>query len=352
VNHSVPPCLHSLERDHLNKLKGPWLGEKKNGNWKKKPYSGRLAFSLLFAVMKRKAGMAAEAPQNIIAQFVSTEGVKTGSPLDLPLNFSDVHLQELLNELLSNDDPLPYSFYVNDVELVRDLKTFLEERKISTETTLEITYQPQAVFRVRPLTRCTSTLPGHTDSVLVVAFNPTGTILASGSGDKTMRLWDLNTQTPIATCVGHTHWVLAVAWAPDGHAVATGSHDNTLKIWGIGREQDGKDAKVTLRGHKKWVTSLAWQPMHRTKNRGCRKLVSSSKDNTAKIWDSVTGKCVTTLSGHSSSVTNVKWGGEGLIYTASQDRTIIVWAVDEENSFNVKIVRQLKGNFIPTFWCR
>ena len=70
--------------------------------------------------------------------------------------------------------------------------------------------------------------------------------------------------------------------------------------------------------------------------------LNRSKDATARIWDARTGACLTTLSGHAASVTSVKWGGEGLIYTASQDRTVIVWAVDEQNNFSVKVARQLK----------
>jgi hypothetical protein len=160
-----------------------------------------------------------EASDHVIAQFVSADGAKTGSQLDLTLDFDEQQLQELLNAVLNQAEPLPYSFFINSEEFTGDLKSFLEKRAIERESVLRIVYQPQAVFRVRALTRCTSSLPGHTDAVLSVAFSPDGTLLASGSGDKTLRLWDLLTQTPIATCEGHTHWVLCIAWSPDARQV-------------------------------------------------------------------------------------------------------------------------------------
>lgn len=58
---------------------------------------------------------------------------------------------------------------------------------VSTEAVLRVSYQPLAVFRVRPVTRCTSTMPGHTEAVLHVNYSPDGTMLASGGGDMTVR---------------------------------------------------------------------------------------------------------------------------------------------------------------------
>eukprot|EP00878_Enallax_costatus_P027399 GHUV01029494.1.p2 GENE.GHUV01029494.1~~GHUV01029494.1.p2 ORF type:complete len:102 (-),score=15.84 GHUV01029494.1:107-412(-) len=59
---------------------------------------------------------------------------------------------------------------------------------------------PQAVFRVRPVARCTASMPGHSESVLAVQFSPNGRYLASGSGDTTLRFWDLSTQLPKHEC--------------------------------------------------------------------------------------------------------------------------------------------------------
>jgi ribosome assembly protein 4 len=67
---------------------------------------------------------------------------------------------------------------------------------------MTILYQPQAVFRVRAVGRCTASLNGHTEAILSVSFSPDGTQLATGSGDTTVRIWDLNTETPQHTLQG------------------------------------------------------------------------------------------------------------------------------------------------------
>lgn len=131
----------------------------------------------------------------------------------------------------------------------------------------------------------------------------------------------MNTETPQHTLKGHTGWVLSIAWSPDGKTLASGSMDNTVRLW------DPKTGKPIggngLRGHLKWITGLSWEPYHL--NSKANRLASSSKDGTVRIWDTILRKNVFTISQHTAAVTCVKWGGEGLIYTASQDKTIKVW---------------------------
>ena len=59
------------------------------------------------------------------------------------------------------------------------------------------------------------------------------------------------------------------------------------------------------------------------------RLASASKDGTVRLWERVGGRCAGTLCGHANSVTCLRWGGEGLLYSGSQDRTVKVWAPDE-----------------------
>lgn len=88
-----------------------------------------------------------------------------------------------------------------------------------------------------------------------------------------------------------------------------------------------------MNGHKMWVTSLSWEPYHN--NPDCRYFVSASKDCDLRIWDSTLSQTVKVLAGHTKSVTCVKWGGRGLIYSASQDRSIKVWRASDVGFTNI-----------------
>jgi len=272
--------------------------------------------------------------QRILALFKSELDDTLGAPFDLQTDVTQEQLQLICNALLKNDDTLPYTFYVNEKEITSNLQELLETEKVETEKVVEIVYKPQAVFKVRAVTRCTSTIPGHAEAVISVRFSPNGKHLASGSGDTTVRFWDVNTETPHFTCKGHKHWVLAIAWSPDGKRLASGCKNAEVRLWD---PETGKQIGKPLIGHKQWITWLSWQPMH--KDPECRKLASSSKDGTIRIWDTVLLKTLIILSGHLQCVTCIRWGGVGLIYSASQDRTIKVWR-DEDGV----LCRTLQGH--------
>ena len=95
--------------------------------------------------------------------------------------------------------------------------------------------------------------------MLSVSFSPDGRRLASGSGDTTVRVWDITTQSPRFTLSGHKNWVLCIAWSPDGRTLASGSNDNTVQLWD---PDTGKALGPPLKGHTRWVTALAWEPLH------------------------------------------------------------------------------------------
>ena len=302
-----------------------------------------------------EGGEGADLPTNVVVQFSNRQGEELAESLDLPTNSSIDDLNALLNSLINGEDDnstkrIPYTFYaklphpddakiMEDVEVTSSLAELILKHQISTETTLQITYQPLAVFRVRPVTRCTDTLPGHTEAVLHVSYSPNGKHLASGGGDTTVRFWDTNTNLPKFTCRKHKDHVLCTAWSPDGTKFASVDKKGVLILW---NPLTGESIGPPLQAHKQWITSLAWEPLHAAKG-ACERLVTAGKDGTAKIWNVRTRKHLITLSGHVDSVECVKWGGENLLYTASRDRTIKVWNAEHNNNLG-KLVRTLQGH--------
>ncbi|KAI9224230.1 WD40-repeat-containing domain protein [Blastocladiella britannica] len=285
-------------------------------------------------------------PSQIVVLLKPTDSdTPTGPPLSLSSATTAADLTLLLNTLLSQpeDEPLPYSFFVGPVEIVSSIAADIAN--LSAESQLTITYTPQALFRVRALTRCGATMAGHTDAVLSAHFGPRGDSLATGSGDHTVRLWDLATGTPKATWKAHTGWVLAVAWSPDGKWVASGGMDGLVCVWAAnapGSRNGGTIAPVaTLKGHRDAVTALAWEPLSadRSAAAGCVRLASGSRDTTVRVWHVPTKRLEFAVTQHTKSVTAVKWGAENLLYTASRDCTIKVW-----DAADGKLVRSLAGH--------
>ena len=80
--------------------------------------------------------------------------------------------------------------------------------------------------------KCLKTLKGHKYSIYSVAFSPDGTKIISGSGDKTIKIWDANTGQCLKTLKEHKYSVNSVAFSPDGTKIISGSYDDTIKIWG------------------------------------------------------------------------------------------------------------------------
>jgi len=103
------------------------------------------------------------------------------------------------------------------------------------------------------------TLMEHTGLVISVAYSEVGSKLASGSSDKTIKIWNTteNIPTLLHTLVGHESDVTSVAFNHDGTRIVSGSLDNTVKVWSI--EDGGSFALLyTLLGHDNLVSSVAY----------------------------------------------------------------------------------------------
>ncbi|NER26365.1 MAG: protein kinase [Symploca sp. SIO1C4] len=159
------------------------------------------------------------------------------------------------------------------------------------------------------------TLSGHSDSVKSIAISPDGRTFASGSYDKTIKLWALPSGELQRTLIGHRKRVNCIAISPDGQTLASSSEDMTIKFWAL----PTGDLLHTLRVTKGIVRSLNFNPNGKT-------LISSSGLE-IKFWAVLTGKVIGTLVGHSKSARLVNFSPDGKsCVIGGLDGTLELWS--------------------------
>ena len=158
------------------------------------------------------------------------------------------------------------------------------------------------------------TLNGHKDCIYSVAWSPDGKLIASGSYDKMVKLWDASTGREARNLQDHIDAVFAVAFSPDGKRLASASQDRTVKIWDVAT---GKRL-YTLSDASDGLTSMAYSPSG-------DKLAASGYDKTIYIWQlgDDDGHLVHSLIADEDSLLSMVWSHDGkTLVTASSDGSI------------------------------
>mgnify|MGYP003986725535 FL=1 len=154
---------------------------------------------------------------------------------------------------------------------------------------------------------------GHTRTIRCMAVFPGGDRFATGSEDKTIKMWDVASLKCVGTLKGHSGWVSGITFAP-GFGLISASWDNSLKVW-----DEAGTCIATLLGHTGDASCVAMLSREQC--------VSGSWDNTLRVWNLLSMECEKVLEGHSSEVFSVCVVGKGRVASGSWEGELFVWDV-------------------------
>ncbi|KAI6699087.1 hypothetical protein NL676_019206 [Syzygium grande] len=194
-------------------------------------------------------------------------------------------------------------------------------------------------------------LTGHPSAIYTMKFNPAGTVIASGSHDREIFLWNVHGDCKnYMVLKGHKNAILDLQWTTDGSQIISASPDKTLRAWDV---ETGKQVKKMVE-HSSFVNSCC------PSRRGPPLVVSGSDDGTAKLWDMRQrdndvkvwdirkGEVTMTLQGHQDTMTGMQLSPDGsYLLTNAMDCKLCIWDMRPYAPQNrcVKIMEGHQHNF-------
>ena len=159
-----------------------------------------------------------------------------------------------------------------------------------------------------------SSLSGYAEVVGDVEFSPDGKTLVSL--DNTARIWDVTSHKLLNTLLGKMS-IASVAYSPDGSILACGTYDNTIHLF----ETDTWQSSTTFEGHKESVITVVFSPDGKT-------LASGASDNTIRLWNPMTGEQIYKLKGHEDCIHTIAFSPDSFtLASGGSDGTIRFWDV-------------------------
>jgi serine/threonine protein kinase len=156
---------------------------------------------------------------------------------------------------------------------------------------------------------------GQSGAIRSLAYNPDGSLLASGSDDASISLWETGTGQQLSSLTGHSGAVRSLAFYPDSSVLASASEDGTIGMWDV----YGGASFGYLEGHAAAVTGVTFTP-----DGGW--LASSGDDGHVRLWDMATWGEIAALPGYGAAMKCVAFGPDGTLLAAGgEDGNVFIW---------------------------
>jgi WD40 repeat protein len=168
------------------------------------------------------------------------------------------------------------------------------------------------VFEVGSWKKIMEVKNGHSDTVYGLCFSPDGKMVATGSADKFVKVWEVPSGKFVKSFEGHTHHVLDVGWMADGKLLASAGGDNTVKVWDFDK---GEQAR-TINAHTKQVTRLMFIGKK-------AEFITAGGDNQVKAFNASNGGNVRNFPGNTDFVYAIGVGADGAVVAAGGEEGVV-----------------------------